>query len=135
LATMRTLTRVPTRIASVARFAPANKCSDHSVQRRAGAVKPSPPSRQAQRPLLWPFLARCGLRFPVSARRYRLQVPFIGSVSGGKNPVPNSAWQERTGGIWQRSVRADTTTPHGRLMMTMLAGRALVPIPKRSANP
>jgi hypothetical protein len=25
-----------------------------------------------------------------SAKRYRLQVPFCASVSGGKNPVPNS---------------------------------------------
>jgi hypothetical protein len=31
-----------------------------------------------------------GLRFLVSAQRYRLQVPFRASVSGGKDPVPNS---------------------------------------------
>ena len=35
-------------------------------------------------------LARASLRFPVSAQRYRLQVRFSVSVSGGKNPVPNS---------------------------------------------
>jgi hypothetical protein len=56
--------------------------------------KPTPPSRHAQRPLLRLFRARGGLRFPVSARRYRLQVRFSGSVSAGKNPVPNS---KRTG--------------------------------------
>jgi hypothetical protein len=39
------------------------------------------------------FLASRGLRFPVSARRYRLQVSFGAPVSGGKNPVPNSIWQ------------------------------------------
>jgi hypothetical protein len=36
-------------------------------------------------------------RFPVSARRYRLRVPFGTSVSGGKNPVPNSTRQESAG--------------------------------------
>ena len=45
---------------------------------------------RARRPLLRPFLARGGLRFPVSAQRYRLQVPFGASVSGGRNPVPGS---------------------------------------------
>src|SRR5215468_865665 len=44
---------------------------------------------QAGRPLLRLFLARGGLRVPVSAPRYRLQVPFGASVSNGKNPVPN----------------------------------------------
>src|SRR5262249_44342066 len=33
------------------------------------------------------------LRFPVSARRYRLPVSFGASVSDGKNPVPNSIGQ------------------------------------------
>ena len=49
------------------------------------------PSPLAERPFLRPFLARGGLRYPVSARRHRLQDPFSGSVSGRKNPVPNSS--------------------------------------------
>ena len=50
--------------------------------------------------VLRPFLARGGLRFPVSAQRHRLQVLFSAPVSGGKNPVPNSTRQESAGGSW-----------------------------------
>ena len=52
--------------------------------------KPATDSSLAEKPFLRPFLARGGLRFPVSARRHRLQAPFGAPVSGGKNPVPNS---------------------------------------------
>jgi hypothetical protein len=38
--------------------------------------KPAHPSPQAGRSLLRPFLARSGLRLPVSARRHRLQAPL-----------------------------------------------------------
>ena len=47
-------------------------------------------SSLAEKPFLRPSLARGGLRFPVSARRHRLQAPLGAPVSGGKNPVPNS---------------------------------------------
>src|SRR6516162_1521862 len=53
-------------------------------------AQPATDSSLAEKPLLRPFLARGGLRFPVSAQRYRLQVPFSASVSGGRNPVPDS---------------------------------------------
>jgi hypothetical protein len=52
--------------------------------------KPAVNSSQAERPFLRPFPACGGLRYPVSARRHRHQVPFGASVSAGKNPVPNS---------------------------------------------
>ena len=47
--------------------------------------------------VLRPFLARGGLRFPVSAQRHRLQVLFSAPVSGGKNPVPNSTFARKCG--------------------------------------
>src|SRR5262249_52394909 len=53
---------------------------------RGGGLKHQ---KEQGRPLLRPFLARGGLRFPVSAPRYRLQIPFGAPVSSGKNPVPN----------------------------------------------
>ena len=56
--------------------------------------KPATDSSLAEKPFLRPFLACGGLRFPVSAQRYRLQVPFGASVSDDKNPVPNA---ERAG--------------------------------------
>ena len=56
--------------------------------------KPAVNCPLAERPFLRPFLACGGLRFPVSARRHRLQAPFGAPVSGGKNPVPNSTWRE-----------------------------------------
>src|SRR6516165_5227219 len=52
--------------------------------------KPATDSSLAEKPFLGPFLACDGLRFPVSARRHRLQAPFGAPVSGGENPVPNS---------------------------------------------
>ena len=54
--------------------------------------KPEVDSSLAEKPFLRPSLARGGLRFPVSARRHRLQAPFGAPVSEGKNPVPNSNW-------------------------------------------
>jgi hypothetical protein len=56
----------------------------------ASLPKPATDSSLAERLFLRPFLASGGLRFPVSARRHRLQAPFDVPVSGGKNPVPNS---------------------------------------------
>jgi hypothetical protein len=87
--------------------------------------KPAVDSSQTERPFLRPFLARGGLRFPVSVRRYRLQVAFGAPVSGGENPVPNS---NRVGGLqecarpaakadpvsrcrWRRAARAPCCTP------------------------
>ena len=61
-------------------------------------AQPATDSSLAEGPFLRPFLACGGLRFPVSAQGYRLQVPFGPSVSGGKNPVPNSTSQESAGG-------------------------------------
>src|SRR6516225_11526479 len=73
-------------------------CASALVRPPPGPPKPTRPSLLAEKPLLRPFLA-CGcLRFPVSAQRHRLQVPFGASVSGGKNPVPNSTSQESAGG-------------------------------------
>ena len=51
--------------------------------------KPATDSSLAEKPFLRAFLACGGLRFPISARRHRLQAPFGAPVSGGKNPVPN----------------------------------------------
>ena len=39
-------------------------------------IRAPSPKNQAERPFLRPFLGCGGLRFPVSARRYRLQVSF-----------------------------------------------------------
>src|SRR5215831_13495903 len=52
-----------------------------------------------ERPVLRRFFARFGLRFLVSAWRYRLRGPFGAPVSGRKNPVPNSTGQESAGGV------------------------------------
>ena len=87
----------------------------------ASLPKPAVNSSRAERPFLRPFLARGGLRFPVSAQRYRLQVPFGASVSGGTNPVPNPTsqrarrlpghvrtrmkWGETEGGSWNHTER------------------------------
>ena len=60
--------------------------------------KPATDGSLAEKPFLRPFFTRGGLRFPVSARRHRLQAPFGAPVSGGKNPVPNSTSQESAGG-------------------------------------
>ena len=85
----------------LARFRENSDNLKNSLQIREtgfGELRPPPPSLPkpaidsslAEGPFLWPFLARGGLQFPVSARRHRLQVPFEAPVSGGKNPVPNS---------------------------------------------
>ena len=65
--------------------------------------KPATDSLPAEKPFLRPFLACGGLRFPVSARRHRLQAPFGVPVSGGKNPVPNSKGASEVIGLRQRN--------------------------------
>src|SRR6516162_11645207 len=61
--------------------------------------KPATDSSLAEKPFLRPFLACGGLRFPVSARRHRLQAPSCAPVSGVENPVPNSTRQGGAGGV------------------------------------
>ena len=56
-----------------------------------GALFRNPQLKLASRKAVFAAISRaCGLRFPVSARRHRLQAPFGAPVSGGENPAPNS---------------------------------------------
>jgi hypothetical protein len=71
------------------------------------APKPATDSSLAERPFLRPFLARGGLRIPVSARRYRLQVAFGAPVSGGARSELNAAIGVAAAGAKQRKRRSE----------------------------
>ena len=72
--------------------------------------KPATDSSLAEKPFLRAYLACGGLRFPVSARRHRLQAPFGAPVSEGKNPVPNS----KRAGLHGKFVNAVQQTQLGQ---------------------
>src|SRR5215831_2213342 len=73
--------------------------------------KPATDSSLAEKPFLRPFLACSGLRFPVSAQRYRLRSLFGASVSGCKSLVPKSVRASEVIGLqvrpyWSSRIRA-----------------------------
>ena len=94
-----------------ARGATAQPSCSRSLPTRT-LPKPTRPSQQTGRPLLRAFLARGSLRFPVSARRYRLKSLFGASVSGDKNPVPNSTRKKVREGLARQARK--NPVPGGR---------------------